>query len=167
MDELRWRDPEWLAGARAWIDERLADLGLTRTGEPDQPHVRPWATVLRVPTDRGVVWMKTNDESLRYEAAIIERIVLRHGGAAPPLLLADPATGWMLTADAGQRLREVSARERSLDRWLDVLPRYARLQLGLAGDVAELLAAGVPDRRLATLPAAYQHLMNDIFRDLR
>lgn len=167
MDERRWRDPEWLAGAHGWIDERLAELGLTRTGHSDQPHVRPWATVLRVPTNRGVVWFKANDESLRHEAAVVEAMVLRHCDAAPPLLCADTTTGWMLTADAGERLREVNARERSLDRWLDVLPRYARLQLGLAGDVAGLLAAGVPDRRLATLPAAYQQLLDQIDADHR
>lgn len=167
MDELRWRDPVWLSGAHAWIDERLAELGVARTGEPEQPHVRPWATVLRVPTDRGVVWFKANDESQRHEAAVVERIVVRHCDGAPPLLCVDNATGWMLTAHAGERLREVSARERSLDRWLDVLPRYSHLQLGLADDVAGLLAAGVPDRRLATLPAAYQHLLGRIDADRR
>lgn len=73
----------------------------------------------------------------------------------------------MLTADAGERLREVSARERSLDRWLDVLPGYARLQLGLAGDVAQLLAAGAPDRRLVTLPIAYGQLLDRIDADRR
>jgi len=35
---------------------------------------------------------------------------------------------------------------------LDVLPRYAALQLAAVDDVDALLAAGVPDMRLAVLP---------------
>lgn len=62
-------------------------------------------------------------------------------------------------SDAGRRLREVVAEERSLERWLDVLDGYARLQLACEDDVAELLAAGLPDRRLTTLPAAYAELV--------
>ena len=51
--DLLWTQPEWLAGAEAWIRERV-DL----TGEIEQPHVRWWSTVLRVPTADGVVWFK-------------------------------------------------------------------------------------------------------------
>ncbi len=53
------------------------------------------------------------------------------------------------------------ARERSLDRWYDVLPLYAGVQLELAQDVDDLLALGVPDMRLAALPKAYEHLMDE------
>jgi hypothetical protein len=53
----------------------------------------------------------------------------------------------------------VTAREGSLDRWHEVLHRYAELQLDLLDDVDDLLALGVPDRRLATLPAAYEELV--------
>ena len=88
----------------------------------------------------------------------------------PPLLAHDPATGWMLMADAGEPLRTVVPRERSLDRWLEVLPRYAALQLAFTGVVDELLAVGVPDLRLATLPAKFEELVRTVdveprFRD--
>lgn len=48
-----WSSPEWRATAVAWLDERLAAAGLERRAEVEQPHVRPWATVLRVPADGG------------------------------------------------------------------------------------------------------------------
>lgn len=46
----------WLARAHAWIDARLAALGLARAGDIEQPHVTMWSTVLRVPTQGGPVW---------------------------------------------------------------------------------------------------------------
>jgi hypothetical protein len=167
VDDARWRDPEWLAGAYDWIDRRLDQRGRARTGAPEQSHSSPWSTVLRVPTNRGEVWFKANVDALRHEAALVERIAARRPDAVPPLLAADTATGWLLMADVGESLRVLAARERSLDRWYDVLPRYATLQLDLADDVDDLLALGVPDRRLATLPTAYERLMEEIGADQR
>ena len=33
-----------------WVEARLEELGLARTGAIEQPHVRSWATALRIPT---------------------------------------------------------------------------------------------------------------------
>ena len=162
VDDKRWRDPDWLAGVRAWIDDRLDGLGLVRTGEPEQPHVYPWATALRIPTAAGDVWFKANDESLRHEAAIVQRIASHRPDAVPPLLALDEDSGWMLMADAGESLRVVLPRERSLERWHEVLNLYAGVQLDLAREVDDLLAMGVPDMRLATLPKGYQRLLEEI-----
>ncbi len=87
--------------------------------------------------------------------------------AIPPLLAADTTRGWMLMDDAGENLRAVVPRERSLHRWYDVLGLYAGVQLDLADDVDELLALGVPDMRLAGLPKAYERLMDEIGADQR
>lgn len=167
MDDRRWREPGWLAEVGDWIDHRLAERGLPRTGPPAQPHVQPWSTVLRVPTAQGNVWFKANTESLRHEAALVQRLAARRPDVVPPLLAADPATGWMLMTDAGETLRVVSRREQSLDRWHSVLPRYAEVQLDLADQVDDLLALGVPDRRLATLPGAYEKLLDEVGAERR
>ncbi|MDG4770945.1 aminoglycoside phosphotransferase family protein [Solwaraspora sp. WMMD792] len=167
MDDRRWRDPQWLARVRDWVDDRLGELGMTRTGPAVQPHIYPWSTVLRVPTDAGDVWFKANTESLRQEAAVVTRIAARRPDAVPPLLAADLDTGWMLMADAGETLRVVTQREQSLDRWYDVLPLYAAVQLDLADDVDDLLALGVPDRRLATLPQAYERIIGAVGAERR
>ena len=53
-----WSSPDWLAGARTWLDERLAAAGLERTGDVDQAHLAPWSTVLCAPTSGGRVWLK-------------------------------------------------------------------------------------------------------------
>jgi hypothetical protein len=157
--EDRWREPTFVAAAHRWIDDRLTDLGRTRTGAVEQPHVTDWSTVMRVPTDAAAVWFKANDEAMVHEAAVLELVASRSAGRVPPPLVRDPATGWMLLADAGPRLREVIPVEGSLDRWHDVLAAYARIQLACEDDVEALLALGLPDRRLVTLPGAYADLL--------
>jgi hypothetical protein len=143
-----WTDPRWLAEAHAWIRER-ADV----TGPIEQPHVVPWSTVLRAPTPAGPVWFKANDASLAHEARVTALLAATRPDAVPTLLATDPARGWMLLADGGERLREAVERDRDLGRWLDVLPLYAGLQIDLALHAEELLRLGAPDRRLHVLPA--------------
>ena len=125
---------------------------------------------MQVPTDRGDVWFKANTEDLRHEAAIVDILAVCATELVPPLLARDTSSGWMLMDDAGETLRSVIERERRLDRWLDVLPRYAALQLEHVDPVDDFLAAGVPDMRLATLPERYDRLVRELeveqrFRD--
>lgn len=155
----RWRDPGFLDAAHAWIAARLAERGRSVAGAVEQPHVTDWSTVMRVPTDDGPVWFKANDDTMRHEAAVTALIAPLSAGRVPMPLAGDPRTGWLLLADAGPRLRDVIPRERSLERWHDVLEAYARIQLACEDEVDALLAAGLPDRRLPTLPAAYADLL--------
>jgi hypothetical protein len=157
-----WEDPAWLATVQTWIDERLGELGRTRTGELEQPHVRTWSTALRVPTDGGVVWFKATVPGLAHEAPLTALLAERRPDVVPPPLAWDPTTGWMISDDAGARLRDVEPEERWLAGWHDVLPRYAALQVELTGDADRLVALGVPDRRLATLPEQYAALMDEL-----
>ena len=155
----KWREPDFVGRSHAWIDERLADLGRRRTGAIEQPHVTDWSTVMRVPTDDGTVWFKANDDTMRHEAAVLDLVAARSSGRVPAPLVHDAASGWMLLADGGQRLRELVEQEHSLARWLDVLEAYARVQIACEDVVDELLARGLPDRRLVTLPGAYADLV--------
>ena len=162
MNDERWRDDDWLAGAHAWVDTQLADAGLRRAGEAEQNHVTLWSTVIRIPTDGGDVWFKANDDAMRHESGVVELLAAEVPELVPPLLADDTERGWLLMADAGEWLRTVSPREGHLDHWLEVLPAYAAAQLAMVPHVDALLALGVPDRRLPTLPAAYASLMDEI-----
>jgi hypothetical protein len=157
--QAQWTDPAWLAGAHAWIDESLAETGRRRTGEPDQGHVRPWSTVLSVPTDGGTAWFKANVSELRHEALTTQLLSKRVPERVPHLIAADLERGWMLMEDGGRRLREVIAEERDLSRWDDVLDGAADIARAMEPDVDELVAAGVPDLRLAVLPDKYAALV--------
>jgi hypothetical protein len=163
----QWEDPAWVATAHGWIADRLGELGLTRTAEIEQPHVRDWATAMRVPTDAGDLWFKANAEVLAFEAGLVALLAERRPDVVPPLLAADPASGWMLMSDAGTRLRTVEPEEPWLDAWRHVLPQYAELQIALTDDVETMLALGVPDLRLATLPERYEQLLDEVDAERR
>jgi hypothetical protein len=163
----RWRDDDFVRSAHAWIGAQLERLGIVRAGDIEQPHVRAWSTVMRVPTDRGDVWFKANMEALRQEAAVTAMLAERDPELVAPPLAVDVDRGWMLMSDAGRTLRDVIAEERSLRRWLDVLPRYAELQIAFGDRVDALLAAGVPDLRLAVLPERYERLVTEVDVDER
>jgi hypothetical protein len=158
----RWQDPSWLAEAHAWIESALALLGLRRTGGIEQPHIYPWSTVMRVPTQAGDVWFKANDDSLRHEAGLLELLSSRRPDCVPAPLASDPGRGWILMADAGKQLRQLLPVERDLDRWKDVLRLCAEVQLDLDDAVDTMLALGVPDLRLATLPDRYERFVAEI-----
>ena len=159
---VSWTEPLWLAEAHEWIREELARLGAAAAGAVDQHHVRPWSTVMRVPTNRGDMYFKANTPELQHEAALVSILAARRPDCVPPLLAVDLERGWMLMADAGTRLREHVERERDLGCWLEILPLYAGLQIDLAEQVDELVAAGVPDLRLSTLPVRYEQLLDGL-----
>ena len=60
-----WTSSEWLSEATAWIRER-ADVA----GDIEQPHVRWWSTVLRVPTTDGDLYFKAVSAIHLFEAAL-------------------------------------------------------------------------------------------------
>lgn len=162
VSEEQWRDDAWVRSAHDWIDERLAGLGRRRTGAIEQPHVRTWGTVMRARTADGDVWFKAQHDELVHEARVHAILAARSPERVPPLLASDPATGWMLLADAGRRLREVIEEERSLARWHDVLDGYACVQLASRDDVPALLAAGIPHHPLETLADRFAALVERI-----
>ena len=155
MDALLWEQADWLDEAVGWVEAELARLGLRAAGTVEQPHVRPWSTVLRAPTAQGDVWFKACTPALAHEIVVVQVLSRLRPDCLPALLAADSERGWMLQADAGARLRELA----DPGRWLDILPRYAQLQVDAAEVAEELRRAGAPDRRFAALPAAFDDLL--------
>ncbi len=158
---LTWVQPAWLEEATAWIGDRLAERGIDRTGEIEQPHVRWWSTVMRVPTSEGDLWFKANAPPHAFEARLLTILERVRAGHVPELVEIDPERGWLLMRDGGERLRELVRTTRDLHRWETLLPEYAELQIALAPHLDELVAAGVPDERLARLPARVAGLLDD------
>jgi hypothetical protein len=140
-------DSLWLAEARAWIESQV-DV----TGEIEQPHLRSWATALRVPTADGVVWFKASRDAFAFEAALVEVLARLAPDLVTEVIAVRPEAGWMLMADAGER-----ARDRPIE-WGPLQERYAQLQIAAAPHAAELLALGTPDLRGERLAALVDEL---------
>jgi hypothetical protein len=161
IDRLPWMQPGWLSRVTSWIHARLDERGISPVGEIEQPHVRWWSTVMRVPTSAGALYFKANAPPHAFEAALLVLLERLHPGRVPELVAADLERGWLLMRDGGTRLRELVHTSADLGRWEELLPAYAELQLALAPHVKELLTAGVPDERLAVLPAHLEHVLDD------
>jgi hypothetical protein len=155
---VAWDAPEFLAEAEAWI---RAESQSALTGPIEQAHLRPWSTALRVRTEDGILWFKANAAVHRFEAALSELLAAEMPDRVAELCAVDGARGWMLMRDAGTRLRDLDDSLAQLSHWEQILPRYAELQLTLAGRVDELLALGVPDHRLRRLPDLLDEVLAD------
>jgi hypothetical protein len=72
------------------------------------------------------------------------------------VLAIDEARRWLLLGDAGIAVGE---RGNPPEAWLEALPSYAELQKGERAHALEHLSHGVPDLRMAALPAGYERLL--------
>ena len=155
MSVRLWTSVAWREQAVGWIDRRLADAGLERTGEVEQTRVRPWATVLRTPTTGGDVWMKAAGSATAFEAGLYELLSREAPDDVLAPLAVDAPRGWMLLPDGGPSL----AARLDGDGWAEslaaALGQYGRLQRSLAPHTGELPALGVPDMRPEVIPERF------------
>jgi Phosphotransferase enzyme family len=119
-------------------------------------HERPWATVLRVPLAGGAAWFKACAPVQAFEPRLTAELHARWPDRVAEVIGYDEERAWLLLADAG---RPVGAFGNPPQAWLAALPMYAELQRGEAAHAQEHLDHGVPDQRLATLPARYDELL--------
>jgi hypothetical protein len=154
-----WRTDAWRVEATGWIDARLADAGIARTGAVEQPRIRPWGTVLRVPTDVGTVWLKAAAPATAFEVALSPILHAHAPGMVLAPIASDPERGWLLLPDGGVHLGDVVDGATLVDAMAAVLPRYAELQRAVVPAVDAMLAAGVPDMRPATLTARFEQAL--------
>jgi hypothetical protein len=98
--------------------------------------------------DGRLAWFKACRPVQGFEPRLTSELHRRWPGRVAHVLAHDETRAWLLTADAGTPI-EWSAE--SLPQWLEVLPRYAELQIGEAAHVADHLGHGVPDLRVGTL----------------
>jgi hypothetical protein len=155
-----WDSPEWRALAVDWLDRRLAEHGVRRTGDVSQPHLQPWATALTAPTTRGAVWLKAMAPWTAGEIGVYE--VLRR--AAPHRVLepiaVDAGRRWLLLPDGGPSLGERLQGDVLVEALVPVMAAYGRFQRDVAPDVGALLEAGVDDMRAAAMPARFEEALD-------
>ena len=156
-----WTESDWLDKVSSWIFTELSQLGIATTGPIEQPHIRPWSIVLRIPTLEGAVYFKDCAGDLIFEPALTQKMSSWYPDHMPKILAVNLENGWMLMEDGGTTLREVIRADRDISHWEKLLPLHAELQIKITDHLPELLALGAPDRQLATLPEKYNNLLNN------
>jgi hypothetical protein len=142
--------PSDLAEADAWVRSHVTiDTPL------ELFQVEPWASVARAQGPRGPVWFKACAVRQAFEVPLTTALSSRWS-CVTPVLAHDVDRRWLLMADAGEPVRVLG---NPPERWLEILPRYAELQVGEVAHVDGHLADGVPDLRLAVLPRRYDELL--------
>lgn len=150
-----WSSATWRTSAVEWIDEQLAARGTERTGAVDQPHLRPWATVLRIPTPTGPVWFKAVGPGGAFEPALCDLLAQAvHDHVLDPLGT-DPSRGWLLLPDGGPSLGEQRTGADLVEGLERGLVQYGQLQRQLETYGDELLALGIDDMRPAAMPTRF------------
>jgi Phosphotransferase enzyme family len=140
-----------LIAAEEWIREHVEPTGAIET-----THDRPWATVMRVPVVGGVTWFKACAQVQAFEPRLTAKLYARWPDRVTEVLAVDEARHWMLLGNAGIAVRELG---NPPEVWLEVLPLYAELQKGEMEYVLDHVSHGVPDLRMAGLPAGYERLL--------
>jgi len=156
---LLWQDPDWQKQAHAWIQAEAARQSIRVSGAIEQPHMYPWSTVLRVPAHAGTLFFKATAAETVYESALTEKLAGWYPDCMPELVAVDPRRGWMLMRDGGEQLRLSIRPTKDVSPWNPVISRYSEVQVGLAEHLVQILSLGVPDHRLAALPALYTQLL--------
>lgn len=157
-----WSSASWRELAVSWLDEQLTGAGIERTGEVEQPHLRPWATALRAPTTQGPVWLKAAGPGTAFEVDLYQ---LLHKVAPDHVLspiAADTDRGWIVLPDGGTPLGERFTGIGLYDAMATALPQYGQLQRDLAPHADRLLALGVDDMRAAVMPSRFEEALEAV-----
>ncbi|MDL5154952.1 phosphotransferase [Actinomycetospora termitidis] len=134
------------AAELAWADART-----TRTGPPTARE-RSWASVLRLPTADGPVWLKVTTPPTRPEVGLYRLLAATVPDAVLVPLALDEGRGLLLLPDGGSTLAD-GPRERLAPDLAEAFAAYGRLQRAMAPHRAELVAIGLPDAAPAALDA--------------
>jgi hypothetical protein len=126
-------------------------------GNLELEQTEPWASVYRTTAvDGEIVWFKACAPHQAFEVPLTASLSARWPTTVTEVIAYDVDRRWLLMADAGETLRKLG---NPPERWLEVLPAYARLQAGERDRVADHLETGVPDLRLTKLPQRYDDLL--------
>lgn len=162
-----WASASWRESAVSWLDKQLAAAAIERTGEVEQPHLRPWATVLKAPTAEGPVWLKAAGPTTAFEVGLydlLQRVAPDH--VLNPIAV-DLDRGWVLLPDGGPPLGASLTGAELANAIARALPQYGQLQRDLAPHADDLLALGVADMRPKVMPRRFEEALEAVGRYVR
>lgn len=145
-----WARPGGPAVLLRWADEQLRGRGIERTGSPEQ--MRSWnlSGIWRLPTTVGAVWLKAVPAFFAHEGNVIDWI----GSPPAPQLVAHTPGRVLMQEVTGSPNHDATGP--ALDPMVQLL---TRIQERAVPRTDELLAIGVPDRRLPTMTARIESVV--------
>jgi hypothetical protein len=124
---------------------------------------RPWSTVWQVEAAGQKYYLKAAAPGFDAEPAL-----LAHLAKWLPKVVVEPVAiqsrrGWLLTRDAGQPLRDIAAvnSQDVLTRLENILAAYADMQIAATKAGAPKLRELLEDRSLASLPQAFESVIQE------
>jgi len=138
-----WARPGGPAELLAWADDRLARAERDRSGRAQQMRTWNLSALWRIPTTEGRVWLKAVPDFFAHEGAVIDWI----GAPVAPRLI-DFDTGRALLVDIEGPTNHEVRDPGALSPMVELL---TGLQHRALNRLPELIALGVPDRRLSTV----------------
>ncbi|MDQ4045223.1 MAG: aminoglycoside phosphotransferase family protein, partial [Chloroflexota bacterium] len=154
-----WASDAWRLEAVAWIDLSLEAAGITRCGDVEQLRIRPWATVMIVPTCDGRLWFKAAAPETAFEVMLYSMLTELAPDAVLTPLAMDTDRSWLLMPDGGSHLDEVTRGDALVEALTVILPRYAELQRTMAQAAGTLIANGVADIRPAVMLSRFDEAL--------
>ncbi len=149
------------AAISEWVEVVLRERKCVQTSPLEVVKQRPWASVWRMNTSAGQVYVKANAPGGAHEPALVRTLAAAWPDLVPAPLAVDEDRGWMLTADCGERMDAIGWQtDHSLKVWETLLPRYAELQIASLEHATRWLEIGVPDRRMSRLPSLIANLVD-------
>lgn len=155
--------PDWEAAVAAWLVEAGRACSLGKILSTTTVKERPWSLVRRVAFERGVAYFKACSAAGKQEPALHQFLEEHFDLPIPQSLVVDLDYGWILAADAGDRLDHSLKGPEQLRAFATVLARYAETQIASLPRIDELLELGLPDRRLRRLPQELETLLAETF----
>ncbi len=151
-----WYQPGWRAEALAWAEVQLRERGFLPLRTSEQ--VRSWerSSLWQFNTTAGRFFFKAVSAAFAGEPALTRQLAQWQPEQVAPIVALDEPHGWLILGEAGDKSL---LREQDATRWQAALSCYAELQMALAPRTNELLALGLPDRRVEHLPAWIEALL--------
>jgi hypothetical protein len=159
-DVAPWLGPQrdtWLADAERWIAASESDIGEVVAISPVRE--RPWGAVLRVDATQGTFFFKAEGAGGHHEIPLLADIAASWPGLVPRVLRTDHDREWLLMADDGVPMWELTEPQQQVAIYADLLPSYAEMQRASTGLIDAWIGAGVPDRRMHRLPDLLRGLL--------
>ncbi|NQX60586.1 aminoglycoside phosphotransferase family protein [Paenibacillus qinlingensis] len=154
-----WEHSGWYSKATSWIEDSLQRLGFQLTEPPEQVKWWSLSCVLRLITTHGIVYFKTNAKQPLFtqEAAFLTYLAGILPDSVPNILASEPDEGWMLLADAGEKLSS----DATVELRIKLLRTFGKIQLEMVSRTAELIQLGCANRKPEKLLPLVDLLLDD------